>query len=231
MPPSYTVVRTRRKTICLRVLEDGTLEVRAPLRTSAKAIEALLTQHASWIEERQQAAAARNAARKRVCLYPGGRMLYMGTWYPVVGSFEGRQVTFDGTVFSLPLAGQGQPGSAMEAWLKNQAKALLQKRCAQQAAEMGVSYRQIRVGSAASRWGSCSSKGNLNFSYRVALLPDELLDYVVVHELCHLRQMNHSPAFWALVEAQMPDYKGRRKKLAGLTKEIDFIHWNTVKDG
>lgn len=228
--PAYTIVRTRRKTVCLQVLEDGTLQVRAPLRASAKAIEGLVAQHSSWIRKRQQAAAVRNAARSRICLDPGGRMLYRGIWYPVTGFSKIQKVAFDGTAFSLPQTNQEQPGPAMEAWLKGQAKAILTKRCAEWAAKMGVCYRQVKVGSAASRWGSCSSKGNLNFSYRVAMLPQALLDYVVVHELCHLRQMNHSPAFWKLVEEQMPDYVEKRQRLAGLTREIDFIHWSTSGD-
>lgn len=129
----------------------------------------------------------------RICLYPGGQMLYRGNWYPVTGFSKSLEVTFDGTSFSLPQARREQPGPVMEAWLKGRAKAILNKRCAELAAKMGVCYRQVKVGHAASRWGSCSSKGNLNFSYRVMLLPKALADYVVVHELCHLRQMNHSP--------------------------------------
>ena len=206
-PLSYTTVRTRRKTICLRVLEDGTLQVRAPLRASTKVIEGLVEQHASWIYGRQQAAAARNA-----------------------GSSKSLAVTFGGTSFPLPQARREQPGPVMEAWLKGRAKAILNKRCAELAAKMGVCYRQVKVGHAASRWGSCSSKGNLNFSYRVMLLPKALADYVVVHELCHLRQMNHSPAFWALVKGQMPDYAARRQRLADLGNEIDFVHWSTVRE-
>lgn len=229
-PLSYTIVRTRRKTICLRVLEDGTLQVRAPLRASTKVIEGLVEQHASWIYGRQQAAAARNAARSRICLYPGGQMLYRGNWYPVTGFSKSLEVAFDGTSFSLPQARREQPGPVMEAWLKGRAKAILNKRCAELAAKMGVCYRQVKVGHAASRWGSCSSKGNLNFSYRVMLLPKALADYVVVHELCHLRQMNHSPAFWALVKGQMPDYAARRQRLADLGNEIDFVHWSTVRE-
>jgi predicted metal-dependent hydrolase len=64
-----------------------------------------------------------------------------------------------------------------------------------------------------SRWGSCSSKGNLNFHYRVAFLPEELLDYVIVHELCHLKLFNHSKAFWNLVAEKSPNYSQLRKQL------------------
>lgn len=64
-----------------------------------------------------------------------------------------------------------------------------------------------------SRWGSCSSKGNLNFNYKIVFLPSEIVDYLVVHELCHLGELNHSPKFWALIEHTIPNYKALRKEL------------------
>ena len=84
------------------------------------------------------------------------------------------------------------------------------------AARMGVSYGRITVRDQRSRWGSCSSKGNLNFNYRLYYLPEELLDYIVIHELAHRLHMDHSPAFWAEVAKLCPDYKKRRKMLPPL---------------
>lgn len=81
------------------------------------------------------------------------------------------------------------------------------------AGRMGVSYGRITIREQKTRWGSCSSKGNLNFNWKLVLVPLELLDYVVVHELAHRIEMNHSPQFWAVVEREMPDYKERRKML------------------
>lgn len=81
------------------------------------------------------------------------------------------------------------------------------------AAIIGVRYAKITVRNQVSRWGSCSSKGNLNFNCLLALVPEDVLDYVVIHELCHLKQMNHSPAFWHEVEKVMPDYAEKRKWL------------------
>lgn len=81
------------------------------------------------------------------------------------------------------------------------------------AALMGVSYNRISIGAAKTRWGSCSARGNLNFHWKLILMPPQVLDYVVVHELAHRKEMNHSPRFWAEVETMLPDYKQRRKWL------------------
>jgi predicted metal-dependent hydrolase len=78
---------------------------------------------------------------------------------------------------------------------------------------MGIKYGRITITSARTRFGSCSSEGNISYSYRLMLYPEEAIDYVVVHELAHRREMNHSPRFYAIVERILPDYKERRKLL------------------
>ena len=75
---------------------------------------------------------------------------------------------------------------------------------------MGVSYGRITVREQKTRWGSCSAKGNLNFNWKLILMPEGILDYLVVHELAHRMEMNHSPAFWRVVEREIPDYRERR---------------------
>lgn len=97
--------------------------------------------------------------------------------------------------------------------LKRKAVQYLPERCRLYSSILGVSYKRISIRCQRTRWGSCSAKGNLNFNILLMLTPLEVIDYVVIHELCHRKQMNHSKAFWGLVESVMPDYKVHRQWL------------------
>ena len=101
----------------------------------------------------------------------------------------------------------------LEAQCRKLAQEILPGKVAHYAGLMGVAPAQVKISGAQKRWGSCSSKGSLNFSWRLMLAGDDAVDYVVVHELAHLLEMNHSPRFWAIVARALPDYKIRQKKL------------------
>jgi len=96
---------------------------------------------------------------------------------------------------------------------KEQAREILTERVKFFNETLGYSYKKIAIRNQSTRWGSCSSKQNLNFNYKLLFVPEELRDYVVVHELCHLQEMNHSQAFWNLVANVLPNYKALRKEL------------------
>lgn len=97
--------------------------------------------------------------------------------------------------------------------LRRKARPMIEERAAHYAQIMGVSYHRITIRAQRTRWGSCSSKGNLNFNCLLALVPNEVLDYVVVHELCHLKEMNHSDRFWAQLQSILLDYIERKRWL------------------
>ena len=104
-------------------------------------------------------------------------------------------------------------GSDEIAELAKKARKVIPPRVEYYADKIGVEYGRIAIRSQKTRWGSCSSKGNLNFNCLLMLVPEDVMDYVIVHELCHLIELNHSPAFWAEVGKIIPDYKQKRKWL------------------
>ena len=99
---------------------------------------------------------------------------------------------------------------------REQARELVTERMAYFNHFYNFSYGSVRIGNQRSRWGSCSAKKNLNFNYKIVFLPPHLQDYVIVHELAHLRELNHSPRFWALVASVVPDWRAHRRELRGM---------------
>lgn len=114
----------------------------------------------------------------------------------------------------VPSPGENRPLSDFRrSYYMESARKIFKRKTAAYAKKMSVTYGRITIREQKTRWGSCSSKGNLNFNWKLILLAPELLDYVVVHELAHRREMNHSKNFWKIVEAELPDYRERRRRL------------------
>lgn len=106
---------------------------------------------------------------------------------------------------------------------KKEAASYFQARCNYFAEKMGVQYQSIKINQAKTRWGSCNSRGNLNFTFRLFFASEDLIDYVIVHELAHLKELNHSYRFWSIVEETMPDYKERRKRLREFGHSLELF--------
>lgn len=114
----------------------------------------------------------------------------------------------------VPSPGENRPLSDFRrSYYMESARKIFKRKTAAYAKKMSVTYGRITIREQKTRWGSCSSKGNLNFNWKLVLLAPELLDYVVVHELAHRREMNHSKNFWKIVEAELSDYRERRRRL------------------
>ena len=206
------VLRSKRKTIALILEQDGTLEVRAPKQMTDKQILEFVQSKAGWIRKRQ---AAVQAGPPPHVYDQGEEFLYLGKVYPL-RHVEKQRKTVQFTGLSIDLRISELPDAAhwIEGWYRFQAREYLAERLVYYARVYRFVYKSLRINSARTRWGSCNSqRKSLNFSWRLIMAPPEIVDYVVVHELCHLRHANHSAAFWAEVEGIMPDYKQRRKWL------------------
>lgn len=206
------IVRSKRRTLALIVKPDGSLIVRAPLRASEKSIREFVESNAKWIEKKRiEALTFRPPAPKQYV--PGEMFMFLGNAYPLeIAKGQKKALLLEGK-FKLSQAAQGIARMAFERWYREQAKQILTERVSLYASQYGFQYKKIGITSARTRWGSCSSNGSLNFSWRLVLAPMEAVDYVVVHELVHTVFHNHSKRFWKRVEKIMPDYKERRKWL------------------
>lgn len=164
--PAARLIRARRKTLSIRITQEGHLEIRAPLGMPKGEIEAFLKEKAQWIETHRA---------KVLAEYAQGQEAPLG---------EEEILT-----------------------LAEQMRQRLPEKLNRHAASMGVTFGRVTIRCQQTRWGSCSSRGNLNFNCLLMLAPEEVLDYVVVHELAHRKQMNHSALFWQEVARECPDYK------------------------
>ena len=215
----YKIVRSNRKTLAISVDTFGRLIVRAPKRCAEDRIFAFLQQKESWILRKQQE--RRGAGMD---LPPdnldGYGFLLLGQSVKIVLCDE-KRVGYDsenGRIF-LP---KEKSKERLVKWLKENAKRILSTVTQRKAAEMGLAYKSISVTSARTRWGPCSGDNALRYTFRLLYCPKEIIDYVVVHELAHIRHKNHSLLFWQEVEKYIPDWKIRRKwlKSHGILMEI-----------
>lgn len=212
---AYVLVRSRRQTIGLEVRSDATLVVRAPVRTPMWFVESLLREKSGWIEDKLA------KARNNVSLLPrhdfltGERFPYLGRERPfVVVAFQKTPLTFDEkSGFSLDMAAFDRGEVVFEEWYRARAHELLAERVQHFVPLVDVSLPRLRITGAERRWGSCSTSGTVSFAWRLIMAPLDIVDYVVVHELAHLREMNHSVRFWAVVASVLPDYDTCRRWL------------------
>jgi len=216
------VIRSRRKTIALIVQADGSLLVRAPQRVTNRQIAEIVEQKAEWIRTRQEQVQARPVAEVHH-FASGEQFWYLGSACRLL-VIQGRQnrLEYSGWAFKLTVIPPSHlhlaDGKAEEerralgkllftAWYRQQAHKVLVERVALLAQQHGFSYRQVKITSARTRWGSCSSRGTLSFPWRLVMAPEAVIDYVVVHELVHTVIRGHGPDFWKRVQTFVPEYK------------------------
>jgi len=221
---SYVLTRSKRKTISIQITEKGVM-VKAPTNCPIGEIEGFLQKKSDWISKNLAQMQQRADKKAAFSLNYGSDILLFGNNYPIVAR-QGIRTGFDSNCFYMP------PGLTPDA-IRNcciKVYKILAKKCFTDrvyhfSQMMGVVPTAVKVNSAKTRWGSCSSAKSLNFSWRLAMAGDTIIDYVIVHELAHIYHMNHSPKFWATVEAVIPDYKACRAGLKELQQKLSQEDW------
>lgn len=214
----YRLRRSRRKSIGLIIDRQG-LRVAAPERSRLRDIEAMLQQHAGWVLEKLGEWASRSAPTL-LPLTEGAVLQLGGQPWRLRYSSTGIQVRFlqmdaaDGPSILLPAQAEAaQLRAGLCRAVKRHAAHVLSARAAMLAQAHGIALPPVRLSNARTRWGSCSRLSGIRLNWRLILAPVEVADYVIAHELAHLKEMNHSPKFWAEVERLCPDHRNLRLRL------------------
>lgn len=220
---AYTLIRRPRKTIGLAIDHRG-LRVSAPQRATLGEIEALLGQHGEWVLKKLADWQDFQAVRTPEIAHDT-RLPWLGGELRLVMA-SGRNQFFwsgDGQTLTLALSAGRSPSVLLIRALKERAGDLLYTRLAHYARQLGVAVPNLALTSARTRWGSCSSQGDIRLNWRLGHFPLPIIDYVVAHELAHLKEMNHSPRFWAVVERLCPEWRQRRQELRQLARQIPIL--------
>ena len=228
---AYAFQRVKRKTIGMSVGADG-LEVRAPRWATVASVEAVLHEKSAWILRKLQESQERQKQmrhtiiewRDGICLPYLGESIRLqldathrfseaGACLQTVDPDSDSTVTGLLRVSVAQNASPVQIRDAVQAWLMAQAKQLFVQRLNHFAPILGVQWRKLSLSNAGTRWGSAGSDGSIRLNWRLVHFKPDIIDYVVAHELSHLRVMDHSPLFWETVRTVVPDYAQRRAQL------------------
>ncbi len=182
------LIRTKRKGVSLMVNYEGALIVRAPVRASNYKNKQIIVKNQDWIEKQKVKAQETIRERKKNRLVNSEGVLILGKRMKPKG---------------LSLANE----ALVKEWCKAKALKIIERKLNNFSEKFDLRYKKIRITNARTRWGSCSYDNSLNFSWKLITAPKKVVDYVLIHEMAHLRHKNHSKRFWDLVEEMMPDYK------------------------
>jgi len=222
------IIKSFRKTLSLSIDKTGKLIVKAPAFVSVKAIENFILKNKNWIEDKKQ------EVIDKIKLYKQGeKYFYFWEEYELKflkydkEIFWKEKIIFDWRNFIIQKEYSKDAQSLFEKFFKLEAKKYLTNRLSEIALEYDLKYNLVKITSATTRWGSCTSQKNINFTYRLIWAPLKTIDYVIIHELAHLKHMNHSKLFRAEVEKMMKwlfvwDYKTHKLWLKQHSTSLQF---------
>ncbi|WP_318503836.1 SprT family zinc-dependent metalloprotease [Bacillus sp. T3] len=217
---SFELIYKNRKTVGIYIDFYGNVEVQAPKGTSEEKVLSVIEEKWGLIKQRIKEMKDRLAGPKEVLYEQGERFLYLGKDYPILIS-EDKELKKDKVVFEqgtlyiyVKQFDKEQIQKALKRFYYQQCKRLVEKRIQYHQNQFKIKPRSIRISDSKTTWGTCDGLRQLTFNWKLAMAPLEVIDYVVVHEMCHMVHLNHDRSFWRLVGKIMPDYEQRESWLA-----------------
>jgi predicted metal-dependent hydrolase len=228
---SYTVhhSKKRRRTLALYVESVGKIRVLVPMRTSVETIRRMFEDRQHWIAKRLSEIETSPSSPQK--FKDGAVFSYLGQPHilhitrdplsPQTCSAENGQLNLN-LHSSADEQANEDARLEIQLWYKKKAKEILKERTDYWSATLGLKCRSLKVGSPLRQWGSCSPANDIRYNWRIVLAPLDLIDYLVVHELCHIAHKNHSRRFWTLLASAIPDWQTRRKRLRAFDPALVF---------
>lgn len=226
------IIRSQRKTMALQIKPDLTVMVRAPKFIPEKNIRKFILDNREWINKHYKEM-EENKLKNPMPTYDnlyvnGAKLPLLNEKFVLLEIKKGEKKSRTKVYYTTQIpklivvtasCDANDIRECVVSWYRHYSKEVIEEKVAYYAKNMQVSFGQISIRDQKSRWGSCSAKKNLNFNWRLVMMPEVVLDYVVIHELAHLKQLNHSPAFWREVEKVLPDYRIRKEWLKSHGKD------------
>lgn len=206
----YKLVRSKRKTLSICV-KDGEVTVKAPKSTSGEYIENFVLQKDGWIQKKLAEHKARSDFLKPVL--DGECAMLDGEFVPIEKSGEVKRVKLSGGTLIVPESEKTVRNKAVIGWYKRTARKMLCHLLERVSVLTGLKYKSFSITDARTKWGSCDGECNIRLNWRLIMLSGALVEYVIIHELCHTLHHDHGAEFWKEVEKRCPDFKAARKSL------------------
>ena len=210
------IIRSHRRSMALIISDKGELVVRAPMRLSYDRIYSFIKEKEKWILTKQKEVENKNLINSDVLT--NKNIVFLGTKYKVVYMEGIKKIELSEKEILIPIAFKGV-SAKLKQWFTKHAKKILVERLEFFANVMQLDYAGVTICNSKTKWGSCDSNRNIKLNFRLIMLPHKTLDYVIVHELSHILEMNHSKEFYKIVSAIMPSYKLHQKIL----KENNYL--------
>lgn len=210
----YNIIKTARKTLCIQIKENASVLVRCPFNSNLTTIENFVKKNIQWINKKRELIKKQAVSRKIRKAVDGELFPFRGKEYPLkLIETADKNIYFDGDFFYLSRNLSEKACRMFEIFYRKQAQIILKNKLEYFSSKYKIKYNNFKITSGKKRIASCSSDKNLNFSWRLLFADESILDYIILHELIHTQELNHSKNFWKKLEKIMPDCKNQRKEL------------------